>query len=152
MGSFEAEGNEGFGVSVSVPLPCPDSQPDYPLRHAQDSHIYRVCVRLPTTVELFPQAVDDVLPDGERGVIRFRSCASKSSRFDKRGFAILVFVRYINSMNQFRIQSRRYPTIFVFLFTNIRNLNLVKLCRGSKIKICECETSVNDQPSQFYTL
>lgn len=85
MGSFEAEGNEGFGVSVSVPLPCPDSQPDYPLRHAQDSHIYRVCVRLPTTVELFPQAVDDVLPDGERGVIRFRSCASKSSRFDKRG-------------------------------------------------------------------
>lgn len=85
MGSFEAEGNEGFGVSVSVPLPCPDSQPDYPLRHAQDSHIYRVCVRLPTTVELFPQAVDDVLPDGERGVIRFRSCTSKSSRFDKRG-------------------------------------------------------------------
>lgn len=85
MGSFEAEGNEGFGVSVSVPLPCPDSQPDYPLRHAQDSHIYRVCVRLPTTVELFPRAVDDVLPDGERGVIRFRSCASKSSRFDKRG-------------------------------------------------------------------
>ena len=52
MGSFEAEGNEGFGVSVSVPLPCPDSQPDYPLRHARDSHIYRVCVRLPTTVQL----------------------------------------------------------------------------------------------------
>lgn len=151
MGSFEAEGNEGFGVSVSVPLPCPDSQPDYPLRHAQDSHIYRVCVRLPTTVELFPQAVDDVLPDGERGVIRFRSCASKSSRFDKRGRN-----SRIRSIYQFD-ESISYSISPLsndirFSFHKYTQLGLSKTLSGSKIKICERETSVNDQPSQFYTL
>lgn len=79
MGSFEAEGNEGFGVSVSVPLPCPDSQPDYPLRHAQDGHIYRVCVRLPTNCGTFlPRAVDDVLPAGERGRFVFISALRKA--------------------------------------------------------------------------
>lgn len=142
MGSFEAEGNEGFGVSVSVPLPCPDSQPDYPLRHAQDGHIYRVCVRLPTNCGTFlSRAVDDVLPVG---AIRF--CASKSSRFNKRGC----------TPAQFRIP-RCYLTIFVSLFTNIRNLDLVKLCWPKFVK-----AKRKDQPSsptiypyihpQFYTL
>lgn len=152
MGSFEAEGNEGFGVSVSVPLPCPDSQPDYPLRHAQDSHIYRVCVRLPTTVELFPQAVDDVLPDGERGGDPFSLLRFEKQSVRRAG----VRNSRIRSIYQFD-ESISYSISPLsndirFSFHKYTELGLSKTLSGSKIKICERGTSVNDQPSQFYTL
>ena len=142
MGSFEAEGNEGFGVSVSVPLPCPDSQPDYPLRHARDSHIYRVCVRLPTTVQLSFHSLSMTFcrMGGRRGVIRFRFCASKSGRFNKRGScipvrAILVFdiSMYEFDMNQFRSRS--------FSSHEYTELGFNKTpSRSLKVKICEYET------------
>lgn len=59
MGSFEAEGNEGFGVSVSVPLTCPDSQPDHPLRHAR--YLYTGCTPTNDSYYAFHSAIDDIL-------------------------------------------------------------------------------------------
>lgn len=116
MGSFEAEGNEGFGVSVSVPLPCPDSQPDYPLRHAQDSHIYRVCVCVCAyqRLQLSFRSLSMTFRRMKGGDFVFVSAPRKAivsqgvahHRF-LRFFLFLVFARYLN---QFRVI---YLTILV---------------------------------------